>query len=149
MSYFLFFSFFFGLFPKQNAENSTHKTQTFATLTISVENCKSNKGKLFVALYDKEKGFLKENLAIKKKIFAVQKGKTEVSFENLPLGKYAFALFHDENNNTKLDKNFLGIPTEGYGFSNDARGTMSAPSFAKSAFEITKNTHYCKVNLSY
>ena len=51
------------------------------------------------------------------------------SFAELAEGKYAVAVFHDENKNGILDKNYLGIPTEAYGFSNNARRTFSAPSF--------------------
>jgi uncharacterized protein (DUF2141 family) len=58
---------------------------------------------------------------------------------NLPAGHYAAAAYHDENGNKKLDKNIFGAPTEPYGFSNDARRLMSAPSFDEARFEIRNN----------
>ena len=58
------------------------------------------------------------------------------TFPELEEGKYAVAVFHDENKNGKLDKNYLGIPTEVYGFSNNARRTFSAPSFEEAEVNL-------------
>ena len=54
----------------------------------------------------------------------------------LPLGEHAITLFVDFNGNKKIDKNFLGIPKEPYGFSNNVIGNMSAPTFDQAKFEI-------------
>ena len=59
---------------------------------------------------------------------------------NLPEGLYAIALFVDTNKNLKIDKNFLGIPKEQFGFSNNAMGKLSAPSFEQAKFKVEKNT---------
>ena len=59
---------------------------------------------------------------------------------NLPEGIYAIALFVDANKNLKIDKNFLGIPKEQFGFSNNAIGKLSAPSFEQAKFKVEKNT---------
>lgn len=58
----------------------------------------------------------------------------------LPYGEYAFTLFVDFNGNKKLDKNFLGIPKEQYGFSNNVMGKMSPPTFDQAKFVITGAT---------
>jgi uncharacterized protein (DUF2141 family) len=119
-------------------------------LTINIENCKSAKGRIFVALYNNEKNFLKPEFALQKKVVTItQDKKAIITFENLPYGKYAFAVFHDENNDNKMNFNLVGIPTEGYSFSNNARGFMSSPSFSKSTFEIKTNSYECKIKLSY
>ncbi|MBU3937857.1 MAG: DUF2141 domain-containing protein [Proteobacteria bacterium] len=52
------------------------------------------------------------------------------NFEDIVPGRYAFAVIHDESMNGKLDTNSLGVPTEGYGFSNDAKTWLGAPSFS-------------------
>ena len=57
-------------------------------------------------------------------------------FENLPPGDYAIAAFQDVNENGVLDKNALGIPTEPYGFSNDARGWFGPPSWQAARFHL-------------
>ena len=57
-------------------------------------------------------------------------------FENIPYGRYSIKTFHDENGNNKLDTNSTGMPTERYGFSNNARGRFGPPSFASTAFTL-------------
>ncbi len=55
---------------------------------------------------------------------------------DLPPGKYAVAAYVDNNRNGRLDKNFLGVPKEIFGFSNNARGMFGPPDFSAAAFEI-------------
>ena len=55
---------------------------------------------------------------------------------------YAFSFFHDLNNNKKLDTNFLGIPKEPYGFSNNKKGRFGPPKFSEASLEINKNSYY-------
>jgi len=63
-----------------------------------------------------------------------------VSMPDLPTGKYAVAAYVDNNKNGRQDKNFLGVPKEIYGFSNDARGMFGPPDFAEAAFDIGENS---------
>src|SRR5579862_5579531 len=86
-------------------------------LTINVGHVRSDRGAILAALYDSEATFMKQPLA--RATFKVKAAAGEVSyvFHDLPAGKYALAVFHDENENGQLDKNFVGIPREGYGFS--------------------------------
>ena len=73
-------------------------------------------------------------------------GKVGVDLENyeingiVPHGEYAIAVFVDVNGNGKMDKNFLGIPKEQYGFSNNVMGRMAAPTFDQAKFEVTGPT---------
>ena len=60
---------------------------------------------------------------------------TAVAIKALPAGRYAVAAFEDTKGTGKLDKNFLGVPTEPYGFSNDATGTFGPPSFDQAAVD--------------
>ena len=57
---------------------------------------------------------------------------------DVPSGIYAIGLYIDANKNKKLDTNFLGIPKEQFGFSNDARGTLGPPDFESASFELIK-----------
>lgn len=54
----------------------------------------------------------------------------------VPPGEYAVAALHDENENQKLDRDFFGIPTEGFGFSNNPRVFLSAPPFKKAEVNV-------------
>lgn len=58
------------------------------------------------------------------------------TFAVLRPGRYAAAFFHDEDGDRVLDKNFLGIPTEGYAFTRDAHAALSAPAFERAAFDV-------------
>ncbi len=62
-----------------------------------------------------------------------------VTVPDLPPGKYAVAAYVDNNKNGKQDKNFLGVPTEIYGFSNDVRGKFGPPDFSAAVFEVGEN----------
>lgn len=70
-------------------------------------------------------------------------------FADIPPGKYALAVIHDENMNGKLDANRLGIPTEGYGFSNDAAALLSAPSFRAASFAYDGRSVALTITLNY
>jgi uncharacterized protein (DUF2141 family) len=63
-----------------------------------------------------------------------------VTIPDLPPGKYAVAAYVDNNRNGRQDKNFLGVPKEDYGFSNNVRGRFGPPDFAEAAFDIGDNT---------
>ena len=62
-----------------------------------------------------------------------------VIFANLEAGDYAVMLFHDANSNGELDSNMLGIPSEGYGFSNNV-GRFGKPDFEEAMFTVTGET---------
>jgi len=59
---------------------------------------------------------------------------SQVVLTDVPAGQYAVSVFHDENLNEKLDKNFMGIPKEGYGASNNPGRKMRAPTFDEACF---------------
>ena len=72
------------------------------------------------------------------------------AFDDLPPGTYAVAVVHDENGNGRLDKNFLGLPTEGYGVSNNRTYAASSPRWEESRFTVTpREPLVLKVNLRY
>ena len=63
-----------------------------------------------------------------------------MTFEDIPEGTYAVSIFHDENDNGKMDTNFLGIPSEDYGCSNDASGFLGPPKWEDAKFQLKENT---------
>ncbi len=64
-------------------------------------------------------------------------------------GQYAVAVYHDENDNHKLDRNWIGLPTEGFGFSNDPTLFLAPPSFEESAFKINGDLTHVEVEMKY
>lgn len=117
-------------------ESNTH------TLEVNVSNVPSAKGNVFVGLYRPKDEWPLFGKQFKGKIVQAVKGTTSVTFENLPEGTYALAVYHDENKSGVLDKNLVGMPTEVYGFSNNARRTFSAPTFEEAKFTVQKDTKH-------
>lgn len=107
---------------------------TSQDITVKIKNLDTNKGKVFIALYDSQKSFL--NTGYKATFSNIENNSCEVTFKNVPQGVYAISMFHDENGNNKLDNNFLGIPKEDYGCSNNARGFMGPPKWKDAKFEL-------------
>lgn len=105
-------------------------------VTIRVEGAESDKGKMMIALYDSAGSFNNPEYAVIRGAEPINDGSVvlEIPAERLP-DPLAVAAFHDANDNRKLDRNAFGIPTERYGFSNDARGLTGPPSFAAATVE--------------
>jgi uncharacterized protein (DUF2141 family) len=98
-----------------------------ADLTITVEGVASADGQLMIALYDSAANFPAKSL--RAMAVPAAAGTVQVQVRDLAAGDYAFAVYHDANGNGKLDRNTVGIPTEDYGFSNNALGKRGAPAF--------------------
>ncbi|REG87275.1 Uncharacterized conserved protein, DUF2141 family [Winogradskyella sediminis] len=113
------------------------ESQETHAITVSVEGVSSNKGQMFIALYNAETRFLESSY--KGTASAIENNKCVVTFNDIPKGVYAVSIFHDENSNGKLDTNFLGIPKEDYGCSNNAKGFMGPPEWSDAKFELKAN----------
>ena len=120
---------------------ATHVTVA-DTLIVEVNNIKKA-GEIHVAVYDNaeafeadrgEKGGAAPGI-VDGTIVMVDAGTSTFEYE-LPAGQYAVGIFHDVNLNNKMDNNFLGLPKEQYGFSNNARALFGPPSFEDAAFEL-------------
>lgn len=105
-------------------------------LDVSVSGFPSDKGQVYVGLFNKSEDFAVRGKQFKGKVATIEGKKAIVHFENLPTGNYAVASFHDKNKNGYMDKNAFGLPLESYGFSNQARGTLGPPSFSDAKFRI-------------
>ena len=108
-------------------------------LTIKVDGFKNNQGQLSVGLYIDAKTFPNQDEAYLGQRVTISQKKAVALFKDLPSKTYAVALYHDSNVNDELDKNFLGIPNEAYGFSNNAKGSFGAPSFDQAEFTLTQD----------
>ena len=106
---------------------------------LTIQGITSIRGSIRVALYNKPEGFTEPKKAVHLKSVSVESATVIVDL-NVPPGRYAVAVFHDENNNGVLDKNAFGLPTEAYGFSNNARGRFGPPDFNSCVVEIGPNT---------
>ena len=117
-------------------------TSIFAyNLNIEVSKMKNYKGQILIALFDKSGSFPKPKVVLKKGTIAkIDNKKVFYTFKNVPKGVYAVSLVHDENSNEKMDTNFIGMPKEGYGASNNPKNRFSPPTFKQAKFNFTKTT---------
>jgi len=109
------------------------------TLSVTVYNVPSSKGKVSVAIYDSETSFLKFDKVFLSKSTLAQEGMTSITFENVPEGEYAIALFHDKNGNDALDTNWLGIPKEKVAFSKAKMRTFGPPKYEDCVFTVASD----------
>jgi uncharacterized protein (DUF2141 family) len=117
------------------------------TITVQVKNVRNNHGTVRVALFKHEKEYMKDySLG---KIVNANTPEVSVIFENMPAGEYAITVFHDENSNAKLDSNFMGVPKEGIGFSNDASASFGPPSWEKAKFTLSQTSLVQVIDLKY
>ena len=117
-------------------------------LGISISNIKQASGQIYLGIYDSKARFLKAEKACFKKIIPVTgTGTIDVDCTGLGPGTYAASCFHDLNGNGKLDTNFFGIPTEPYGFSNNARPKFRAPRWEEAVFELKETGSRISIRL--
>ena len=109
-------------------------------LTVTITGVQGAKGEILIGLYNtNDETFADVSKYYKKVTLSIDDENLTTTFKELPKGVYAVAVIHDENKNTKLDKNFFGVPTEGYGFSNNNRFMLRGATFEESQFELDKD----------
>jgi uncharacterized protein (DUF2141 family) len=107
------------------------------TLVVEMKGFRSDKGKALVALFASKEGFPDHpKKAIRRLEVAIKKGAAFAVLMGVPPGTYAVAVLHDEDGNRAMKTGTFGIPKEGYGASQDARGRFGPPSFGDAKFEI-------------
>ncbi len=111
--------------------------QETVNLTVEITITKHNKGSIMLALYNSSDNYMKKTYKAAKQ--AVVGNKAVITFQNIEKGTYAFSMFHDVNDNKKMDKNFMGIPKEPYAFSNNKKGKFGPPDFEKVQFAVNED----------
>jgi len=118
---------------------------TLQDIHVTITDIDNDEGMLYVGLYSSEDTFLSK--LYKGTRSEIKEGKVVVRLKDIPEGTYAVTVFHDENNNQKLDTNFIGIPKEDTGCSNNAKGFMSAPKWEDAKFELKGKTAILEINM--
>jgi len=118
---------------------------------VKILNIRNNTGTIACALFESPDGFPYEHLRFATIIIAtkIRDKQAHCDFQDIAPGTYALAVAHDENMNGKLDTTWLGAPTEGYGFSNDAKALFHAPSFSEASFPFDGKNMDLTINLHY
>ncbi|MEM9857016.1 MAG: DUF2141 domain-containing protein [Bacteroidota bacterium] len=114
-------------------------------IEITIKNIKSQKGVLIVALFENEDSFLKKSFQVK--TIAPSEAGKPIVFAEIPEGKYAVSVIHDENENGELDTNWAGIPKEPFGFSRKSMGNFGPPSFEDTYIQVKEGTTKATVKM--
>jgi len=104
------------------------------SLSVEIVELESNKGFVIVDLLDTEEESVRDTTV------SISDNRCLIVFKDVKKGQYAIRCFHDENSNEEMDTNFIGIPKEGVGFSNDAMGKFGPKDFSEWLFEVSGDT---------
>ena len=119
-------------------------------IRVEIDGLHSDRGQVLCGLFSSAADFPKNpEKAVAHDKSNILNGHATCQFESIPSGTYAVAVFHDENSNGKLDTNILGIPREGVGASNNAKGHMGPPKFSAAAFLHSASRTVLKITLNY
>jgi uncharacterized protein (DUF2141 family) len=119
------------------------------TVRVTVTGFPNEKGQALVALFVSAKGWPDdETFAFGRIALPIHGGEAVAEFEDVPSGPFAVSAFHDEDVDRVLDKDLFGIPSEGYGFSRDARGSFGPPGFEAARLDLaTGQTKYITIRV--
>ncbi|WP_417456302.1 DUF2141 domain-containing protein [Kordiimonas sp.] len=113
-------------------------TASAADLTVHIANIEQSTGSILIGLYDSAETFLNpKGMRDSMKLDAHKDG-VSYTFHDLPEGDYAISVFHDQDGDGKLKKNFMGIPREPIGMSRDAKGSYGPPQYSDAVFTLPK-----------
>ncbi|MCP3921574.1 MAG: DUF2141 domain-containing protein [Desulfobacterales bacterium] len=115
---------------------SAFSSEQTGIIKVTVRGFQSSEGTIMIGLYNKALLFPKTGKHLKGQAVKAIGKEVQVIFLGLPLGEYAIAAYHDKNSDMVLEKNFMGVPQEAYGFSNNVRGTLGPPSFKEAKLNL-------------
>jgi uncharacterized protein (DUF2141 family) len=110
-------------------------------LEVTIRGIESEQGQLMIAVLDSEGAFNGETPAVLSLLIAPRQGNLSFSTNALPDGAYGIRVMHDENGNGDMDSNMAGMPTEAWGFSNNAMGNFGPPTWTDIRFELWGETN--------
>jgi uncharacterized protein (DUF2141 family) len=131
------------LLPQANASLN-------GNLSVRIDGFNNQKGQVCLSLFSSSKGFPDNGKrAIKAQCIKIKEIPQIVTFPNLKAGNYAVAVIHDANGDNTLNRNSLGIPTEGFGFSQNPIIRTGAPKFGDAAVLVAGSSTDIKIQLQY
>ena len=119
-------------------------------LTIELSGFRNDLGLARISLFTSAEGFPRQpEKAYRSQETAIVDGMTVVTFVDLPWGHYAIAALHDENEDGRMNSNWLGMPEEGYAVSNNSAGRFGAPSFTDAVFTFDTDRQIQGLTIRY
>src|SRR5271166_5705939 len=119
-------------------------------IRVEIDRLRNDKVQVVCALFASAADFPKNgDKAVARTKSSISQGHAVCEFSAIPAGRYAVSVFHDENSNGKMDTNFVGMPREGVGASNNARGHFGPPKFEDAAFRYAGGKLDLAVTIAY
>jgi uncharacterized protein (DUF2141 family) len=103
-------------------------------IRVVVRGLRNDQGRVGCGLFNHTEGFPSNKRVYREIWKPIHSGSATCEFNRIPAGTYAVTVLHDEDSDGKMHFNWIGMPTEGYGFSNNAKATLFAPSFSAASF---------------
>ncbi|MEB3831057.1 DUF2141 domain-containing protein [Phormidium sp. CCY1219] len=119
-------------------------------LTVEVDGLTNQQGNICLTVFSRSDGFPKDAMkALKASCFPISQTPLTLTLDGLNFGNYAVALFHDENADGELNTNQIGIPQEGFGFSNNPPILTGPPQFRDATFFLAGQNTTIRIDLNY
>ncbi len=123
---------------------------THGTISVNMVGFRNEKGRAQVALFRSDKGFpFNAKYAVMVRTASINNASASVIFTDVPTGEYAISAFHDENSNAEFDRNWLFLPAEGYGTSNNTAGFWGPGGYTDSKFLLNAPNAVVNVYIHY
>lgn len=128
--------------------SSSFITEQEKGLIVHVSQLRNNKGHVLLSIFNSRQGFPSDpGKAFGKLKMAITNKKASFLIPSLPSGTYAIAILHDENDDLKMNTNWIGLPLEGYGFSNNVMGSFGPPSYSRASI-LYKSGQLQSININ-
>lgn len=147
--YFLYFFILKILFcPNVFSQPDNKEPEKIGNLIVIVSGLKNNNGDLKIGLFNSSSSFDGKEEKFRGATLKIDSSKVEWIIMDIPFGEYAIKAFHDEDSDNIVDTNFIGIPKEAYGFSNNPKIFFKPPSFEKAKFTFNSNEQMIEIKLN-
>lgn len=143
------FTFVLPFVPSWQKSSAQPASQPTAKLTIKVVDIRNRNGQMIFGVFDADRGFPNEQKHAKNWQVRDVDGSTMEFTCELPPGKYAGSVLHDENKNGDMDKNAIGIPKEGYGVTNNPKPRMRQAKFSEATFDLPPEGATLTISVQY
>ncbi|MEM9808187.1 MAG: DUF2141 domain-containing protein [Cyanobacteria bacterium P01_D01_bin.56] len=118
-------------------------------LTVAINGLNEAQGQICLSLFDRSAGFPSDRNEALQATCIPATEETSATFADLSPGSYAVSVYHDANSDNEFNRNFVGMPTEGYGFSQNPSALTGPPDFGEAVFLVAGPENYIEIELTY
>ena len=138
------------LFLILNSGTALMQDQHDKVVVVDLTDIRSREGKIIISIYDDPETFPDDEEMMEQRILKDITGETmKIRFEQLTTGTYAIAAMHDENGDEKMNFNLMGMPKEGYCFSNNVRPKLRRPRWDEAKFKVGEKDTLIRIEMKY